>query len=167
MPETPSQLLRWSQQLSDPDTATRREAARQIMQAGEPAVGAAISLVKAVGDQDEEVVNSATEALENLGPPRVEDAAELAKLLHAPQSDMGYWAATLLGRLGDQAATAVKSLAAVVTAHPQLAVRERSAWALGQIGPAARPAKEVLEAVTRGDAPRLARLARESLEQID
>ena len=146
--------------------AVRREAARRLVQAGPVASPAALALVQAVGNDDEEVTIQAGEALENLGPPSAEDLPELIRLLTHDNPDCGYWAATLVGRLGARGVDAVPALSAVVRSEEALAVRERAAWALGEIGPAAHATRETLEAASRSDSPRLARLAQESLKRI-
>ena len=108
----------------------------------------------------------AVAALEGLGPPFEQDVPKLATLLAEPNSDIAYWSATLLGRLGAAASGAVDPLATAVTSHPQLSVRQRSAWALGMIGPAAGKAAAALKSAAASDDPKLVREARRALEQI-
>jgi len=106
-------------------------------------------------------------ALEGVGPPPADSAAELAELLGDLRPDVAYWAATLLGRLKADAAGTVPALAAALKATAGTTVQERAAWALGQIGPAANGAKAALEqAAAAKDQPRLARLAAEALKII-
>jgi hypothetical protein len=81
-------------------------------------------------------------------------------------SDIGYWAATLLGRLEERAAPAVAALAAAISGPHEIAVQERAAWALGRIGPAAAPALGALTQAACSDQPRLARLAGEAIARI-
>jgi HEAT repeat protein len=60
----------------------------------------------------------------------------------------------------------VAVLVASVESSTELSVRQRAAWALGKIGPAAAAARGTLKrAVGQGD-ERLARLANEALEAI-
>lgn len=146
--------------------AERLQAAGQLARLGREAQAAAVPLVRAMADPNEEVRQWASAALEELGPPRVGDLEALNTLLADPNADLAYWAATLLGRLAADAAAAVQSLADAVTQGRELAVRERAAWALGQIGPLARSASGVLEQAAQQPAVRLARLARESLARI-
>ena len=166
MTNSVSEILNWSKQLTAEDVTTRREAARRLALSASAASVAATGLVNAVGDHDEEVANQAAEALENLGPPREQDLQELMQFLLHANADCGYWAATLIGRLGASGAGAVSSLASAVASHPATSVRERAAWALGQIGSAASAARETLEAASHSSSPRLARLAQESLTRI-
>ncbi len=166
MPVTSADISGWSRQLSDVDVTVRREAARQLVRAGSAASPAVLALIQAVGDADEEVATQCSESLENLGPPSADDLTDMIVLLNHENSDCGYWVATLVGRLGVLGSPAVSELSSAVRSHAALAVRERAAWALGKIGPAAQGARETLEAASRCDSPRLARLAKESLERI-
>ena len=90
----------------------------------------------------------------------------LIKLVDSPDPLAAYWAITLLGRSGKNAAEAVAVLVACVESSADLSVRQRAAWALGKIGPAAGAARGTLKrAAGQGD-ERLARLANEALEAI-
>ena len=146
--------------------ATRAVAAEQLTHLEEGAQPVAVELVLATADADESVRQWATAALESLGAPAVDDLPELGKLLADPRLDVGYWAATLLGRLGPAAALAVAALANSLESHAEVAVRERCALALGQIGPAAVSGLPALNRAAAGPRPRLSRLARQAIEQI-
>ncbi len=151
--------------LNSKEVGPRRAAAEGLSRHTE-ASAAAVSLVRACGDPDEQVRQWATAALEEMGAPSAEDASALAELLEESSADTAYWAATLLGRLGEQAAGAVAELARTVENDNEIAVRQRAAWALGKIGrPAAGAADALRHAATAND-PRLARLAKQSLETI-
>lgn len=157
----------WAAQLSRPDRAERLAAASALRAAGKDASLAAVSLVCAVTDEDESVRTQVAEALENLGPPPAKLLGALAELLSDPHSDRAYWAATLLGRAGEGASSAVPALAACVgSANRPLPVRERAVWALGKLGPAAAAARVPLEAAAREPSPRLARLAADTLAKL-
>jgi HEAT repeat protein len=150
--------------LNSSGAAERRHAAEQLSLDPDPA--AAVSLVRACGDVDEQVREWAIGALEQMGAPDVADAVALAELLAAEQGAVRYWSATLLGRLGEQAGAAVKPLIGAVDADADAAVRQRAAWALGRMGRVAAPAKESLtRAASSGDV-RLARLAKEALQNL-
>ena len=152
--------------LSAPDAAKRTEAAEQISLLGPDAQPAAIALVLACGDEVEEVRQWATAALEQLGPPEASDVGQLAILVEARSSDVGYWAATLLGRLKGEATPAVDALARAVTGPLDLSVRQRAAWALGEIGPGAAAALPSLQKAAADPDPRLSRLAKQAISQI-
>lgn len=150
--------------LSARDAEQRAQAAEELSQLGSDAQPAAVALVLTCGDEAEEVRQWASSALEEIGPPLSSDVGQLASLLKHESPDVGYWAATLLGRLKAEAAPAVDALAHAVAGSPHLSVRQRAAWALGEIGsPAAIPSLK--KAATDPD-PRLARLAQQAIEQI-
>jgi HEAT repeat protein len=79
---------------------------------------------------------------------------------------VAYWAITLLGRAGDNAAPAVAALADILCSSAEPPVRERAAWALGKIGPTAQAARPALDEAAASDEPRLRRLAEKALEAI-
>jgi HEAT repeat protein len=120
--------------LSNVDATSRTQAAKQLARLGTDAQPAAVALVLACGDDDEGMRKSAMSALEAMGPPEVSDLGQLVSLVAARSPDVGYWAVTLLGRLKADAAPAVDALAHAVLRSPHLLVRQRAAWALGEIG---------------------------------
>lgn len=154
-------------ELRSPDVNVRREAAERLAAHPAEARQEATALVAACGDADEHVRTLVASALEDLGPPEVDQLSRLQVLAVAPQGDIAYWAVTLLGRLGPAGGPATRVLADMLNQHPVLAVRQRAAWALGQIGPAAAAARPQLLAASAQSDPRLARLARTALEQLD
>ncbi|MEX0936424.1 MAG: HEAT repeat domain-containing protein [Pirellulales bacterium] len=154
----------WIDALSDGDSGRRADAAERLARVGDEARGAAVPLVRAAGDPDEQVRQWATAALEELGPPALEDGPALALLLTSEQADVAYWAATLLGRLAD--GSFVGELAAALGKQRPQSVRERACWALGRIGPPAREVLPALQAVSQEKQPRLARLARSAVDRI-
>ncbi len=148
------------------DAATRLAAAEQLASAGEAACHAVVALVRAAGDSDDEVREAVVAVLEELGPPATADVEELAGLLAVDNSDVAYWAATLLGRLEEAGSSAVPALAAALGDSRPGPVRERAAWALGKIGAAAAPARQALQAAADSGEARLARLAQQALENL-
>jgi HEAT repeat protein len=151
--------------LNSSAAAERRHAAEQLALA--PDAAAAVSLVRACGDGDEQVREWAVAALEQMGVPDVADAVALAELLAAEPGDVRYWAATLLGRLEEQASGAVGPLIRTLDTDQAPAVRQRAAWALGRIGRVAVPARESLTRAAAGGDARLARLAKEALQDLE
>lgn len=149
--------------LKSNDRASRGRAAEELSYQGEDAAPAAVALIGVLND-GEETREWAVSALEELGTPPVSDLPALCELLTADE-DAGYWAATLLGRLDEDAAPAVPALVAALQSAPMI-VRQRAAWALGNIGPDAEAALSALEiAVNDGD-QRLSRLATSAIEDI-
>ncbi|HEY2881388.1 MAG TPA: HEAT repeat domain-containing protein [Pirellulales bacterium] len=159
-------VARLSADLQNPNAAVRAAAAEKLAQAAEAVQPAAVALVAATADADDSVRQWATGALESLGPPLEPDAGKLAALLADPRLDVAYWAAMLLGRLQSAAAAWTPQLTTALTSHPETAVRERAAWALGEIGPPAASALSALAAAAKQPSPRLARLAVQAAAQI-
>ncbi len=163
-------VLQLASDLKNSDANVRAAAAEQLAHLEEGAEAAAVPLVRAMNDAESTVRDWAYAALESLGPPAAGDGPALAQLLSDPCLDVAYWAATLLGRLGAEdgsaCAASVKSLVAALESYPESAVRERAAWALGQIGPPAAEAAAALQIAAAGSIPRLSRLAKEALEKI-
>lgn len=154
------------QRLASASADERADAAEALCRAGEAAALAAVDLVRACGDADERVREWATAALEELGPPSPDATKSLTDLAGAGDPLVAYWAVTLLGRSGAGAASAVTVLAGVVDAAADMAVRQRAAWALGKIGPAAGTARDALTRAAGNSDPRLARLAAEALALV-
>ena len=146
--------------------AERRDAAEELAQLESEAASAAVPLVTTCETDDEQLREWVTAALESLGPPEESDVARLAALVGRPSLDVAYWAATLLGRSEAGAAPAVPHLAQALTTHPEMAVRQRAAWALGRIGPAADAARDALAQAAQSPDRRLSRLAREAIGHL-
>jgi hypothetical protein len=162
-----NQATELANQLASDDVAQAHSAAETLATLGEEAAPAAVALVRAAGHADERVCEQAVAALEELGRPAAGDVDALSGLLRAEQSDVGYWAATLLGRLGEDAAASCQALAQVLDdAEAELAVRERAAWALSRIGLPASVVGESLKRAAASSDARLARLASAALENI-
>ncbi len=152
--------------LTAADASLRAKAAEALARLGAEAQEAAVALTRASGDRDAEVRDWAVAALEDLGPPAIGDVPALTALVINPDQNIAYWACSLLGRLKHDSAGAVRALIETLANHGHLAVRERAAWALGQIGPAAREAKPALQKAEQSGEPRLARLAVAALVAI-
>ena len=154
--------------LGSPEETKRAEAAERLSRLDPEEVrAAALVLADACSDESEAVREAATGALEEMGPPAIDTLDGLVTLLAATQADTGYWAATLLGRLGGDAAAAVPALTATLQSSPHQNVRQRAAWALGKIGPEARVAIDALRKAATEVDPRLARLASRAISQIE
>lgn len=153
--------------LNDGDASRRAIAAERLARLGEAAQPAAVPLTRLCGDKEEMVQQWAVAALEELGPPSPADAEALAELLDGAAADVGYWAATLLGRLGEDGAVVAGPLGNALMKSPHVAVRERAAWALGQIGPAAREMLPRLREAAASKDARLARLAQQAISRVE
>lgn len=153
--------------LTSADAEARAAAAEALGQMAADAAPAAVALVEACRDDDDRVREWSVAALEDVGPP-AEDAVKPLTLLVGDKNPLaGYWAATLLGRCGEGAASAVGALAKAVDSGADSSVRQRAAWALGQIGPAASAACGVLEKAAGDADERLARLAKAALAGLE
>jgi HEAT repeat protein len=162
----PNSVVQWINDLTNADGRRRLTAAENLCHQAEAAQPAAVALAKAAADEDDDVREAVVAALEDLGPPPLEQLDQLTPLLADPNGDVAYWAATLLGRLGSSAAPAVAALTSALAPAAPLTVRQRAAWALGNVGPAAASATPALEMAAAHNDPRLARLAKQALDQI-
>ena len=120
-------------ELASSDASRRVAAAERLALLAEGAAGAAVALAEAADDEEEMVREWAVAALEACGPPPAEAREALMALLDSPSLDVAFWAATLLGRLGQLAAVADRALARSAADSPHAAVRRRAAWALERI----------------------------------
>lgn len=160
-----SSIAWWVASLADPDPVRRAQAAADLAQLGPKAARAATALVWASGDESEEVRKWVVRGLECLGRPHPTDVERLSELLTDLNPDVAYWAATLLGRLGPDAAPAVQALASALVLFP-IAVRRRVAWALGEIGSLAASSLPSLRLAATDNDEELAELALRSIARI-
>ncbi|TWU17734.1 hypothetical protein Pla52o_49490 [Novipirellula galeiformis] len=150
-----------SQRVED-KIATLRTLANQ-----DAVTGLAVACIKLVVDSDEEVRMWAAEALQRSVLPDVDDVETLAELVLYPNDgEIPYWAATMLGRLQSEAVGGVEALQHCLLNSNYLPARERAAWALAQIGPAAANAIGSLEKAAPTAPPRLKQLVREAIQAI-
>lgn len=159
-------MERWLDDLQSPEVAVRIEAAESLSQQGADAQPAAVGLVRAAGDEDENVCAWVHEALENLGPPSLEAKPELVALLKDENTTVNYWAATLLGRLGPAASDSQLALAELLNGSSGLAAKERAAWALHQIEADSDEAIAALNGAASQGQARLSRLAQKALADL-
>jgi len=162
----PQRLKKLIHELADGDAVIRAAAAEQIAQHASSAQAAATALVAASGDADEMVAQWSVAALEGIGAPRASDRERISKFLLSSHENPAFWAATLLGRMGEEAAPAVDALTRTLQHSPHTSVRQRTVWALGEIGLAAKSASDALRAASKDGDPRLARLALDVLASL-
>ena len=166
MAEPAAQIELLVEQLSAPEADLRAAAAEALCRAAEAARPATVPLLKACGDEDDRVREWAVAALEEFGKPGDNTISQLADLAESSHPLIAYWAVTLLGRSGEEGSAAVPSLIACLDRQRPIEVRQRAAWAIGKIGPAAAGARDALAGVSADSDPRLARLAGEALAAI-
>jgi len=156
----------WALKLSGDSPDDQVEALRQISNA-EQVRGLAVVVVALSGSSDDEVRMWSAEALEvAIQPDPSEVQGLIQQLQKAVDGEICYWAATMLGRLGTEAVGAVAALEACLRESMYLPARERAAWALSRIGPAASAAVPALTEAADTAPPRLQRLASEALRVI-
>ena len=127
---TADTLLR---QLQTTDLSSQVAAAEELARMAEGAQPAMVTLVQHCGSADEDLRSWCTAALEGIGPPTTEQIDELALLARSANTDVAYWAATLLGRAGTLATSATPILAERSSDPTSPEVQKRAAWALGRI----------------------------------
>ncbi len=154
-------------ELSHDDAERRCAAMRKLSQSGRKQSGVTANVILLVVDNNEEVRDLAVEALESSVMPTPNEVHELIQVLRETKDgEIEYWTATMLGRLGVVASGATAVLASCLLDSPYLAARERAAWALSEIGPAARSAMNALRQIGPEDPPRLQRLASSAIQSL-
>lgn len=157
---------RWAAKLNGESFEGQVEALRQISNQ-ETVTGFAVTVVSLCGSSDDEVRMWSAEALEVAIQPLPSDVPRLIELLQrADDGEICYWAATMLGRLGSDAAASVAALQRFIGESMYLPARERATWAIGEIGPAASGAIPTLRKAAQQGPPRLQRLAHQAMLAI-
>ncbi len=130
-------------------------------------LGVSDLVIRLAGSRDDSVRAAAAQALESsLQPSLVEMPALIALLADRSDGEISYWAATLLGRLGQEAVDAAPALCDCLTNSSFLPARERAVLALHNIGSAARDSIPALRAVSEVPPARLQHLCREAIGEI-
>ncbi|MEM8670292.1 MAG: HEAT repeat domain-containing protein [Planctomycetota bacterium] len=157
----------WRQKLQSGSIDDCVEALRQIS-SHESVTGLTSDVIPLAGHDDDEIRMWASEALESSIQAEVAELLVLIQMLESTEdSEICYWSATILGRLGSDAASAAPVLEACVRKSMYLPARERATWALAQIGPAASIALPTLKDIAESSPPRLQRLAIEAIDRIE
>ncbi len=134
--------------LSDPSPTVRAAAAAALAQVGSHNTAAAVTaLAGALSDPAPEVRDLAAVALGSMGPKAAPAVPELAHALNDPVDYVRAPAADALGAIGPKASAAVGPLAIKLTTGDQGFVLTSVAYALGDIGPAAKDALPALQQV--------------------
>ncbi len=130
-------------------------------------LGVSDLVIRLAGSRDDSVRAAAAQALESsLQPSLVEVPALIALLADRSDGEISYWAATMLGRLGQEAVDAAPALCDCVTSSSFLPARERAVLALHSIGTAAGDSVPALQAVSEVAPARLQHLCREAIGKI-
>ena len=151
------------QALGGTNVEERRGAAEACAKDPRIALAAIVPLCRCCSDADEQVSQWSQAALEELGPPEVDELDSLLELSTSAELT-AYWAVTLIGRLEEKAAPAAADLAKLIEKDDTpVEVRNRAIWAIGQIGVGDAAVKATLEKAAQSDNPRTARLAAKAL----
>jgi len=127
-------LLRKLQSANElPEQIAAAESLARLSEGAQPAI---VALVQNCGSDNEDLRNWCYAALEEVGPPTVEQIEELALLASSASTNVAFWAATLLGRAGGLAKPAVPILSERSSDASNPEVQQRAAWALQRIQPA-------------------------------
>jgi len=153
-------------QLMSPDVSLRIEAAEYFGTHPEIVPAAIIPLCRAVVDEEEQVGQWATSALEDCGSPPIEEQDALVELLDDDHADVVFWGVTLLGRLESGAQPTVPRLCTLATGHESANVRQRALWALGRIGDRSEPVRAAVDDPIHQKNPRSARIAEQVRRQL-
>ena len=120
-------------QLQGSDLPAQIAAAETLASLAEEAQPAIVALVQHCGSDNEDLRNWCSASLEEIGAPTVAQIDELALLASSANSDVAFWAATLLGRAGPVASSATAILQDRSNDASAPAVQRRAAWALHRI----------------------------------
>ena len=126
-----STIEKWIDDLQRDDLSAQTSAAEALANLGTEAQPAILALVQGCGSSHEDVRNWCTAALETAGPPSAEQIPDLKSLASAANSDIAFWAVTLLGRA--RVVEAIPILTERLYDASAPAVQQRAAWALEKI----------------------------------
>ncbi|MAI71931.1 MAG: hypothetical protein CMM01_13590 [Rhodopirellula sp.] len=152
------------QQLVHGSPSERATAAEYLAHQGTDAAYAASQLTAACSDT-ESVSDWAIAALEQLGPPPSSAIDLLASLAQSEKTLTAYWAVTLLGRAGPDAAFHQQVLVTLLLNSKDLAVQEKAAWSLGRMHADSSEATRALQQAAQSPETRLSRVAAKALQQ--
>jgi hypothetical protein len=125
------------------------------------------AIVAALQSEQEEPMNWATEALENMGPPLKTDIAWLGTVASSGSADAVYWAVTLLGRSDDSIDAVQDSIAnAVLNLQATPACRRRAISALAKVSTRSKATDSAIQSALKSDDSQLAGAAREILQSV-
>ena len=137
----------WIDQLRSADAGVSGNAARELINVGEPAVPALAALLK---DSEPRVRRAAASTLWGLGTRMGPAVPNLAETLRDPDPDVRLSAAMALESAGSHASAAVPALIAALK-DSEVQVRLYACKALGAAGPSARAAIPALNDAAKVD----------------
>lgn len=164
--ENTSKHAQWPAMLGSETPEQQVDALRQISGNSE-VTGLTLAIVPMAGSRDDDVRMWASEVLESSIKPHAGEVDDLIELMDKnDDGEVCYWAATMLGRLGEASVAAVPTLVSCMNKSMYLPARERAVWALAQVGAQAVDAISALRKVSETSPPRLQRLASEAINRI-
>ena len=121
----------------------------------------------AIQSEQEELVNWATEALENMGPPLKSDIVWLGEIASNDSPDVIYWAVTLLGRSEDSIDSVQDALTRVfVAAKSTPTNRRRAILALAKVLTRNSNTELAIQSALNSDDSQLVSVAKEILQSV-
>jgi hypothetical protein len=156
----------WNQKLAGGNPELQLETLLEISKHSNVS-GVSELIVELAGSRIDSLRTAAAQSLESsVQPTLAEVPALMVCLTDRLDGEISYWAATLLGRLGQQAVVATPALCGCLEGSLFLPARERAAWALLKIGPAANEAIPALRLVCESAPARLQKLCQEAINAI-
>ena len=164
--EADQQKAVWRHRLSEGEPGVQLQTLAEIERYSKVR-GVSDLVVMLAGSRDDSVRAAAAQALESSIVPSLGELPTLVTLL-ADRSDgeISYWAASLLGRLGQEAVDAAPALCDCLIHSSFLPARERAVLALHSIGTAASDAIPALHAASEAAPARLQQLCREAINGL-
>jgi flavin-binding protein dodecin len=125
------------------------------------------AIFAALESGQEEFVNWATEALENMGPPLATDMNWLGSIASSQSADAVYWAITLLGRSEESIDSVQDALAkAIVNSQSTVAIRRRAISALAKVHIKSKATELAIQSALKSDDSQLVSAAREIFQPV-
>jgi hypothetical protein len=152
--------------IDSPDAAVRQAALTECLTFAEMPSEVLLAAIRHTEDRVPEVREAAVGVCERDDEWDTYLVGPLAKLLGQVREDAAYWCATLLGRFGADAASAVPALTAALEQLTYAPALQRVILALGKIGPAAASAKAQIARFTEHKDQHLASTARDVLAKL-
>lgn len=121
------------------------------------------AIARALTNEDEETRNWAIEALENMGPPPLEESDGIVDWTRQHSTLVACWGCKLIGRLEENANRYQQDLVRLVQSHDSLEVRQEAAAALGKLGTLGTQTREILSSISDDHDPRLKRMIARAL----
>jgi HEAT repeat protein len=137
--------------LRDPDSGVRAAAAEALVRSGRQAVAPMIELLGSAEPADQA---RAAQVLAKLGAESKAAVPALVHVLGVSDDGVQYAALEALANIGPDAGAAVSPISKMLDARPSLDKRKVLIYALGEIGPASKPAVPLITEALRDQSDR-------------